>query len=323
LNRIAIVGDDLDDQVCSTAFFVLRPVPSVDNRFLFYWLQSAAFMGRMAALQKGASYPAVTESEIRAQSFAYPPLAEQKRIVAVLDQALQGIVIAEGNAESNALNAQELFASYLNAAFESDEVGDSKIALESCVEFRNGLNFTKSSKGQSVKIVGVGNFRDEFWAPLDELQSVTLDGRLNESDRLRDGDLLVVRSNGNVELIGRTMAARGVGDEVISHSGFTIRIRQTEPRFNPSFLCYFLRSSSTKKKLVEGGTGTNIKSLNQGMLGALMVPCPALSRQREIVESLQEVSAETQRLRDVYDRRVAALVSLRASTLNAAFSGAL
>ena len=61
LQRIAIVPEHLDNQVCSTGYFVLRPKPEVDYRFVFYSLFTEDFMGQMENLQKGASYPAVPQ----------------------------------------------------------------------------------------------------------------------------------------------------------------------------------------------------------------------------------------------------------------------
>jgi type I restriction enzyme S subunit len=309
------------DGILSSTMAKIAHGDKLEPRFLRYFLDSK--FEKFGATKTGAAIPHLDLAGLREVALPLPPLAEQRRIVAILDQAIEAIDAAEGNTERSVLNAQELLASYLNSAFDDNGTGEKSIALGSCVEFRNGLNFTKSSKGQTVKIVGVGDFRDEFWAPLNELQSVTLDGRLNDGDRLRDGDLLVVRSNGNVELIGRTVVAKGVGDEVISHSGFTIRIRQTESRFDPAYLCYFLKSGGTRRKLVEGGTGTNIKSLNQGMLAGIQVPCPALARQRDIVDKLDQVSGESRRLREIYQERMVATDALRQSTLNAAFTGKL
>ncbi|MGA7877141.1 MAG: restriction endonuclease subunit S, partial [Desulfoferrobacter sp.] len=85
LRRITIVPGHLDKQVCSTGYFVLRPKVGFDHRFVFYWLFSEDFMGQMEQLQKGASYPAVTDGEVRAQLIPIPPLPEQQRIVAILD----------------------------------------------------------------------------------------------------------------------------------------------------------------------------------------------------------------------------------------------
>ena len=85
LRRIAIVPAELDGQVCSTGYFVLRAKPEVDFRFVFYFLQTEDFMAAMEKLQKGASYPAVTDGDVRSQPIPVPPLSEQQRIVGVLD----------------------------------------------------------------------------------------------------------------------------------------------------------------------------------------------------------------------------------------------
>lgn len=85
LRRIAVVPEHLDNQVCSTGYFVLRPKAGIDPRFVFYSLFTEGFIGQMESLQKGASYPAVTDGEVRAQLIPVPPLPEQHRIVAILD----------------------------------------------------------------------------------------------------------------------------------------------------------------------------------------------------------------------------------------------
>ena len=85
LRRIAIVPDELDSQVCSTGYFVLRAKPDMDHRLVFYFLQTETFMTAMETLQKGASYPAVTDGDVRLQTIPIPPLNEQKTIAAKLE----------------------------------------------------------------------------------------------------------------------------------------------------------------------------------------------------------------------------------------------
>jgi len=85
LRRIAIVPISLNDQVCSTGYFVLRPKPELDHRWVFYFLISKDFMRQMEILQKGASYPAVTDGEVKLQKIPIPPLQEQFDIVYKFD----------------------------------------------------------------------------------------------------------------------------------------------------------------------------------------------------------------------------------------------
>lgn len=85
LQRIAIVPENLSNQVCSTGYFIMRPKAGIDHRFVFYFLFTESFMRHMEMLQKGASYPAVTDSEVRSQIIPVPKLSEQRRIVEQLE----------------------------------------------------------------------------------------------------------------------------------------------------------------------------------------------------------------------------------------------
>ena len=148
--------------------------------------------------------------------------------------------------------------------------------------FRNGINYTKGSKGEKIQIVGVKDFQNSFWVPSDNLDEVIIDGKLNEIDRLQDGDILAVRSNGNPQLIGRTLLAGNIQGQV-SHSGFTIRIRLNSKSVLPNYLCRYMKTQKTRKELVESGNGVGIKSLNQGSLSSLKIPFPTSVKEQEII----------------------------------------
>jgi len=276
----------------------------------------------MEHLQKGASYPAVTDGDVRAQAIPLPPLPEQRRIVGVLDEAFAAIATAKANAEKNLQNAREIFESHLNEVFARKGEGWVERRLGDICAFRNGINYTKESRGERIKIVGVRNFQQNFSVPLNDLDEVTIDGVLDDLDLLKPGDLLAVRSNGNVALIGRTLFADKIAGR-ISHSGFTIRIRLSSENVLPKYLCFFMKSPRTRTRLADGGTGTNIKSLNQGMLSALKIPLPPSGVQKAVATQLDALSAETRRLAAIYSRKLAALEELKQALLHRAFSGEL
>ena len=79
--------------------------------------------------------------------------------------------------------------------------------LGEIAEFKNGLNFSQSSKGQSVRLVGVGDFQENYFLPLSGLKRVTIDGDLGEQYAIRQNDILTVRSNGS-QGFSRPMHAR-------------------------------------------------------------------------------------------------------------------
>ena len=88
LNGVARVPDELDGGTASTGFCVLRPrSEKVDSSFLFHWVQSSNFVDDMVRKATGASYPAVSDKIIFQSAIPLPPLGEQKRIAAILDQA--------------------------------------------------------------------------------------------------------------------------------------------------------------------------------------------------------------------------------------------
>jgi len=88
LNAVAVVPPELDGATASTGFCVLRPNPAeCEGRYLFNWVKSSSFIDSMVRLATGASYPAVSDRIVKDSLIPLPPLSEQRRIAAILDQA--------------------------------------------------------------------------------------------------------------------------------------------------------------------------------------------------------------------------------------------
>ncbi|MGH6795741.1 MAG: restriction endonuclease subunit S, partial [Methylocella sp.] len=251
-----------------------------------------------------------------------PPLPEQRRIVAILDETFEGIAAAVANAEKNLANARELFEIYLNSVFTQKGEGWVEKKLGDIATFKNGLNFTKNSKGELIKIVGVKDFQNDFFVPVSKLETVRIDGQLGTDYELQSGDILTVRSNGNKQLIGRCILADGVPKKT-SHSGFTIRIRVRSNDTNPAYLVHFLKSKTSRERLIESGDGANISSLNQQALSGLPINLPPLAEQPVIVKKIDAIDAESKRLEAIYQQKLAALAELKQAILQKAFAGEL
>lgn len=153
--------------------------------------------------------------------------------------------------------------------------------LGELAEFRNGVNYNKSSFGEGMKVVGVADFQDYTIPKYAELEEINPEGVVTERNILRNGDIVFVRSNGNRELIGRSLYIENPPEQ-ITHSAFTIRLRFTSGDIYPRFYAYLFRTPLIRKALTAYGGGTNISNLNQDILGALEVPQPPIPVQRWI-----------------------------------------
>ncbi len=89
--------------------------PDLATRFLIYFLES--LYEKFSAGKTGSAIPHLDLVALRAETLPTPPLSEQYRIVAILDEAFEGIATAKANAEKNLLNAQALFQSQLRSIF--------------------------------------------------------------------------------------------------------------------------------------------------------------------------------------------------------------
>lgn len=85
MRNIALVPENYDGQIASTAFLVLRAAQGIEPKYLFYLCLENDFLHRLEALQRGTSYPAIRDVDMREQAIPLPPLAEQQRIVEAIE----------------------------------------------------------------------------------------------------------------------------------------------------------------------------------------------------------------------------------------------
>ncbi|WP_424973462.1 restriction endonuclease subunit S [Dinoroseobacter sp. S124A] len=150
-------------------------------------------------------------------------------------------------------------------------------------EFRNGLNYSKENFGTGLKVISVKDFGDRWRPDLTILDEISPAGMRIANSNLQRGDIVFVRSNGNKELIGRSMLIEDDLEDV-SFSGFCIRFRPSDPNTNSRFLSLFFRTSLFRRVLSQQGKGTNINNLNQSILERMEVPFPQPIVQGRITE---------------------------------------
>ena len=318
LKRLTIIPESFDNQICSTGFVVLRPnQQKVASEFIFYSLLQDSFMDRMESLQRGASYPAVTDSDVKGFEIPLPPLPEQQRIVSILDQCFAAIAKAKANAEQNLKNAKELFDCVLN-----NILYDKKWAVRQLGEACNRVEYGTSSKAKpkgNLPVMRMGNIQNGKF----DWESLVYSD--NEEDNkkylLKYNDVLFNRTN-SPELVGKTAIYKGERPAIFA--GYLIRLHRKEDLLDADYLNYYLNS----KMAFDYGKTVVISSVNQAnsngpKLKTYPIPLPTLEEQQSIVQQLDALRTETQKLEAVYQKKIADLEELKKSILQKAFAGEL
>ena len=231
----------------------------------------------MQAWATGGTFAEISKSKFCELQIPLPPLNVQKEVVAEIE-GYQKIIDGARAVLDNYRPHIPIHPDWPT------------IRLAEICSFKNGLNFTSTSSGFTAKIIGVGDFKTNLYAPLTSLNEVHLDEPLPEDYLVKEGDILFVRSNGNPDLVGRSMIVPPPL-EPTTFSGFTIRGRIEHERALPLFYAYFFKSRDFAEMIKTVGQGANIRNLSQGILNELAVPLPPLATQWLIVTEIEAEQA--------------------------------
>lgn len=162
----------------------------------------------------------------------------------------------------------------------------SKRQLGDLVDFSNGLNFSEKNDGEGLKIVRVKDFGDKHFVSWSDLSEINPRGlKISDKVYLEPDDIVIVRSNGNKDLVGRSMIYAGP-PRTTAFAGFCIRARVRKEDAVPQFVHYWLRSPMTREKLSREGGGTGIQNVSQGLLKMQEIWLPPLDEQHRIAAVL-------------------------------------
>jgi len=301
-------------------YFVTFDESQHDLRFLYYLLTTQ----ELTKLAKGVK-PGINRNEVYSQATRVPPLAEQQRIVGLLDEAFERLATAKANAEHNLQNARALFESHLQTIFTQRGEEWVETTLEKVLDTQpqNGWSppaANHSATGTPVlTLSSVTGFR--FRPDKRKFTSATTDLRRNYW--IQNGDFLITRSN-TPELVGHVAIVEGITEPTI-YPDLIMRMNPAPDRMLTEFLYFQMRTPALRKEIMGRAQGANptMKKISNGAVKMLPIVVPPIAIQQAIVETMNELSKETQRLARLYERKLAALEALKKSLLHQAFSGEL
>jgi len=270
LKRYCLVGDDYDGQVASTGFCVLRPTERITSEWLYHLLGTPDFYDYVETNQRGASYPAISDSLVKRFKIPAPPLAIQREITAILDKMESLKAELESELES------ELEYRYRQYAFYRDQL----------------LTFREA---------------DEVpWAPMGDLASVRVGQAPRAGSLVDDGQYLYVNAGttpsgriAEMNTNGDTVTIPSRGQGGVGIAGYQARdfwcgplcyrIKSATSDLSTRFLYYYLKSVQPAIRALQQTGGT--PALNRKELVLVRVPVPPHAEQERIVAILDKFDA--------------------------------
>lgn len=261
---------------------------------------------------------------------SYPTsIEEQHRIVAILDQAFDGITSAQAQAEQNLQNARALFQSAYAAIFdEAISDGYQRMTVADIAAPFKGSMRTGPFGSQllhsefvddGIAVLGIDNaVCNEFrW---DRRRYITEEKYKELSRyRVRPGDVIIT-------IMGTCGRCAIVPDDipVAINTKHLCCITLDAGKCLPTFLHgFFLYHPMAQEFLAARAKGSIMAGLNMSIISELPVLLPSLAQQERMSQKVASLREETQRLESLYQRKLAALDDLKKSLLHQAFSGAL
>ena len=319
LGKVASVGS-LSEGAIASSLVIVRPREPLLNSYLLAYFKSGMCADMINRFKNGAAQPNLSADSLRNFLIPLPPLAEQHRIVHILDKAFDAIATAKANAENNLQNARAPFESHLHSVFSHRGRGWVEKPLCEVCTFSSGGTPSKAD--------------NRYWKG----NIPWISGRDMKSTRLSDSSLHISRVAVNESSTRMAPAGtllilvRGMGlahgpqiAELMVPCAFNQDIRAIHPERNivSRFLLFALRTriNNSDNLLSKAAHGT--LKIDTDELRNVALPVPSPEEQVYVVRRIDALDAETRRLESLYRQKLAALDALKQSLLHQAFTGAL
>lgn len=300
LNGVARVPREMDGATASTGFCVVRPNPKkVNGSYLFHWLKTPDFISDMVRKSTGASYPAVSDKIIKHSSLPLPPLLEQRRVAAILD---------ETDALRNFRRQARSLLGQLEQALFSEMFGDLRENTRGWKINRFG-DLLQNLDGKRVPIKLADRATRAGSIPYYGASGI-ID---YVDDYIFDGEHLLIGED------GANLVARSFPIAFIAHNRFWVNnhahVLKENGLSDVEFMRHFIESIDLKPYV----SGSAQPKLTQAQLNRIPVPCPPIELQRQFRHQLDEIRLASRVANDASSK----LDTLFTSLQYRAFSGGL
>lgn len=301
---------------CSTNQAVCGILPN--DKFIpeFLYYKFLCCKDELVSQAVGGAQPNISQIKIKNTLVPVPPLAEQERIVSILDKAFSAIDQAKQNAEKNLKNAKELFDSYLNGIFTNKGDDWEEKPLNEIAEYFNGLTYSpKDVSGSGILVLRSSNIQND---ELDFNDNVYVNLTVKDKIKVKENDILMCSRNGSKRLVGKTAKIQALEEEM-TFGTFMMIIRSE----NHEILSWFFKSVNFKEQISQG-ENTMINQITRYMLDDVVISMPRnRETQIKISNHLRILQLHIKDLETIFKQKINELEELKKSILQKAFNGEL
>ncbi len=312
----------------STEYFVLRTVRNlVEPKYIHAFVKTKEFLFNCETNMSGSvGHRRVPKDYLLNYPLPLAPLNEQKRIVEKLDEVLAQVDTIKARLDGIPAILKRFRQSVLAAAVSGKliDLNETKITTigEVSEDIRYGTSKKCDYKGGSTPVIRIPNIGDRKLDTSD-LKLADFTERELEKLALKTGDLLVIRSNGSLELVAKPALVEPQYEGFL-YAGYLIRIRCDREKILPSFLLNVLSSRVVRDVVELGARSTSgVNNINSKELSALEFVLPSISEQKEIVRLVDQYFAFAETIEAQVKKAQTRVDNLTQSILAKAFRGEL
>jgi type I restriction enzyme S subunit len=319
VGRSCILPDTGERMITAVDCTILRFNPKqLLPAFFNLYSQSDDYLTTVAKECTGTTRNRISRSNLGQTPIPVPPLPEQQRIVALLDEAFAGLATAKANTERNLQNARAIFESHLQSVFSQRGEGWVEKTLEDVsITFGRGKSKHRPRNdpelyGGKYPFIQTGDIRnaDHFITAYSQTYNEV---GLSQSKLWPNGTICIT--------IAANIAETAILGFDACFPDSVIGVVANPDEAETGFIEYLLQSF--KARIQAMGKGSAQANINLATFEDQRFPFPSVIKQKELVEFLDHLAAETQRLTRLYERKLAALEELKKSLLHQAFNGEL
>ena len=301
---------------------LITPNEQILSRYLYYFFLSQEYRSHITNLTDGTNINNLKWSQLSSFNVPLPPLEEQRRIVAILDESFERLETAQANAEANLASAEELFEANLDAVFNSDKHLEETASALWEQKTLGDISYVKSGGTPSKS-------KEQYWSGSIPWYS---SGELN--NRLTAAPNQMISQEGLDNSNAKIFAAGSLLIGIYDTAAMKMSILDRDAAFNqaivgvlpgPDFSIDFLRWALTwmKPRLMNERRGTRQKNLSLSKIKEIQIPQPPLEEQDETVSKLNNMEDACKALQQHCHAKFQDIAKLRQSLLQKAFAGEL